>query len=250
MTPSALCGVERAGGTPRPPSSASPRGRRPPHVEEGLEGGRADERERIVVVHPPGRAAQERAAQTEGIEPRPEPTEITKLQPRSRQRYAEFLWGDEHVPIVSARCDQVQPLLEDLDHEQPGQRRSELIVSKKIASPIVESIGRAGATPDRAQCYDRAAMSPPKKHHYVPRSILRNFSVDGARKQVHVFDKSTNRSFLNAIGDAGCETHFNTVELNAETISFEEVFNGNDERLALLVERLLQERTLGCLDPG
>jgi hypothetical protein len=91
----------------------------PTHVEQGLEGGGADERERIVVVHPPGRAAQERAPQTEGVEARPEPAEITDLQPRSRQRDAEFRWGDEHVPIVGARWDQVQPLLEDLDHEQP-----------------------------------------------------------------------------------------------------------------------------------
>lgn len=93
-------------------------------------------------------------------------------------------------------------------------------------------------------------MSAPKKHHTVPRSILRNFSVDGTRTQVHVFDKSTGRSFLNAIEDAGCETYFNTVELNGETISFEALFDDNDGRLAFLIERLVRERTLACLDTG
>ncbi len=91
-------------------------------------------------------------------------------------------------------------------------------------------------------------MTKPRKNHYNPRSILRRFSVDGSGVKVHVFDKATGRAFVNSIDDAGAERDFNTVEADGSTISFEPLFDDIDGQLAYLVDRLVQERTVACLD--
>lgn len=92
-------------------------------------------------------------------------------------------------------------------------------------------------------------MTQPRKHHYNPRSILRRFSIEGGGKQVYVFDKATGRSFVNSIDNAGAERDFNTVEAGGSTISFEPLFDDPDGQLAQLVDRLIVEQTVACLDP-
>ncbi len=91
-------------------------------------------------------------------------------------------------------------------------------------------------------------MTTPRKHHYNPRSILRRFSVNDAGTQIYVFDKAAGRSFVNSIEDAGAERDFNTVEANGSIISFEPLFDDIDGRLAPLVDRLVLEQTVACLD--
>lgn len=92
------------------------------------------------------------------------------------------------------------------------------------------------------------AQTTPRKHHYNPRSILRRFSVNEKGTQVYVFDKATARSFINSIEDAGAERDFNTVEANGATLSFEPLFDDVDGQLAPLVNRLVLEQTVACLD--
>ena len=83
-----------------------------------------------------------------------------------------------------------------------------------------------------------------KKHHYVPQSILRRFSSDQARTWIHVFDKTQMKSFLSSILNAGCENHFNTVEVEGQTVSFEGLFQTNDDQLAQLLDRIASNRSL------
>ena len=88
-----------------------------------------------------------------------------------------------------------------------------------------------------------------KKHHYVPQAILRRFSADSAQTQVYVFDKARMKSFPSSIRDAGCENYFNTVEVEGQTVSFEGLFQTNDDQLARLLEIIVSSRSLAVLIP-
>src|SRR6266498_1607502 len=88
-----------------------------------------------------------------------------------------------------------------------------------------------------------------KKHHFVTQSHLRRFTSDPARTQVYVFDKANGRTFRSSIRDAGCENHFNTVELEGRTVSFEGLFQTNDDQLARLLESIESNRSLAVLTP-
>lgn len=77
-----------------------------------------------------------------------------------------------------------------------------------------------------------------KKHHYVPRSILRKFRANPAKDQVHVFDKKNHQTFLSSIADAGCESQFNTIEIEGHRLSFEGLFQANDNILASVLEKI------------
>lgn len=68
----------------------------------------------------------------------------------------------------------------------------------------------------------------PKKHHYVPQSALKRFSVDGRGKQVWVFDKRERRAYLSSIRNAGAENYFYATELAGERLVFEGLFENID----------------------
>jgi len=84
----------------------------------------------------------------------------------------------------------------------------------------------------------------PKKHHYVPQSILRHFSADKARTKIYVFDKTSIRSYSSSIRNAGCENYFNTVEINGKTVCYEGLFQANDDQLARLFHMIVSNRSL------
>lgn len=87
----------------------------------------------------------------------------------------------------------------------------------------------------------------PKKHHYVPRSVLRSFSIAGDQRSIFVFDKTTNRSFPSPIADAGAERNFYRVQLGDRDINFEPLFQKLDDRLAELVSKLTSTPSLRAL---
>jgi hypothetical protein len=89
-----------------------------------------------------------------------------------------------------------------------------------------------------------------KKHHYVPRSVLRGFSSDQAQTRIYVFDKTRMRTFISRIYDAGCENQFNSIEVESQTVSFEGLFQTNDEQLAWLLKTIRSNRSLAQLTPG
>ena len=93
-------------------------------------------------------------------------------------------------------------------------------------------------------------VNEPKKHHYVPRSVLRNFSIGGQKRSVFVFDKSSGRSFASPIGDATVERDFYRVDLGERHINFEPLFQNLDDRLASLVAKLTTAPSLKELDPA
>jgi hypothetical protein len=88
-----------------------------------------------------------------------------------------------------------------------------------------------------------------KKHHYVPQSVLRGFSSDQAQTRIYVFDKTTMRSFTSRIYDAGCENQFNSIEVEGQTVSFEGLFQTNDDQLARLLNTIRSNKSLAQLTP-
>ena len=90
-------------------------------------------------------------------------------------------------------------------------------------------------------------MAGPKKHHYVPQSILRRFSINNEGRQIHVFDKASVRSYVAAITDAGAENHFYSVEIGDQRLVLEDLFNDIDNEGAKLLDKICQARSLTTL---
>lgn len=90
-------------------------------------------------------------------------------------------------------------------------------------------------------------MTVSKKHHYVPQSLLRKFSIDDEKKQIYVFDKLQKSSFSSSIVNAACENNFNILTINDEKINFEHLFQENDDKLAELITKINADKHLNGL---
>lgn len=88
---------------------------------------------------------------------------------------------------------------------------------------------------------------PPKKHHYVTQAQLRLFARDDDHKQVHVFDKTTGRSFTSSILNAGSENDFNTIIEDDERFNFEAMFDKVDAAGAAIVAHIAERRSLSWM---
>lgn len=86
-----------------------------------------------------------------------------------------------------------------------------------------------------------------RKHHYVPQSLLKCFSVDNAGKQIYVFDKTCGKAFLSSLVDAGSQNNFNKLEINEEVWNFEHIFQEVDDRLACLLKQIHHARDVSVL---
>lgn len=87
-------------------------------------------------------------------------------------------------------------------------------------------------------------------HHYVPQCVLKNFSIDGKRRQICVFDKKKAISYVASIGDVGGENDFNTVTINGTKLNFEPVFGNLDGELARIAKRITTKCSLRALAPS
>lgn len=80
-------------------------------------------------------------------------------------------------------------------------------------------------------------MAESKKHHFVPRCVLKNFTSDNDK--LHVFDKLTGRSYVSTVEKAGHENNFNTVDLGSEKINFESIYQDFDDLTAAILRKVL-----------
>lgn len=98
------------------------------------------------------------------------------------------------------------------------------------------------------------ASKPPKlsrNHHFVPRSVLRRFSIRDERQQVCVFDKRTRRHFSAGLSGAGSENDYNTLLTPAgEVLNFEDAFDDIDSMFAEVGDSLHQGRSLAGIAPA
>lgn len=85
------------------------------------------------------------------------------------------------------------------------------------------------------------------KHHFVPQWYLRRFAADTEARFLYVFDKFTGRSFRTSILNAGSENRFNTVKLPGGEWNFEHLFQEVDDRSALVVRRIVEDKSVAHL---
>lgn len=75
-----------------------------------------------------------------------------------------------------------------------------------------------------------------KKHHFVPRSLLKNFYNDDGK--LFVFDKVGNKSFPTTAENAGHENYFNSIDIGGEKFNFEDFFAEIDSNQAHLTDKI------------
>lgn len=92
-------------------------------------------------------------------------------------------------------------------------------------------------------------MSLPKIHHFVPQSLLRNFSIGGEGKKIWVYDKLQTRAWPEGIETAGGEKYFNTVMKGDDRLNFESAFDEVDRELPDLINQIIAAEDVSTLSP-
>ncbi len=83
--------------------------------------------------------------------------------------------------------------------------------------------------------------------HYVPRFLLKNFSVDPNKPQVWAYDKSTGRSFRTNVRNIAAEKGFYRLEVGGRTLSLEEGLSTLEDKTAAIIQRIVGARSIGGL---
>lgn len=87
-------------------------------------------------------------------------------------------------------------------------------------------------------------MNQPKKHHYVPRFLLKNFSFGKKDKEkIHIFDKASQRSFVSSIKDAGAENYFYR-DVDERELSTEDKLSKLETETAPIIEKIINEQSI------
>ena len=76
-----------------------------------------------------------------------------------------------------------------------------------------------------------------KKHHFLPRSILKNFTNQD--NVIYVYDKKIGKMHQTSIANVGAENQYNTVKIGGEVYNLEEMFNDYDGKLASVINRII-----------
>ncbi|MFD2998758.1 DUF4238 domain-containing protein [Pontibacter toksunensis] len=90
-------------------------------------------------------------------------------------------------------------------------------------------------------------MEKSKKHHYVPQSILKSFSIKAKQKQIYVFDKKTGKSFISSVVDAAIENDFNTILSGEFKFNFEPFFDQNDNEIRHIINKMNSSKAVSNL---
>lgn len=77
-----------------------------------------------------------------------------------------------------------------------------------------------------------------KKHHFVPRFLLRNFHTE--KNILHVFDKSTSSIFKSNADNVGHENNFNTIQIDDDNINLEHLYDDVDASGSLVISKILK----------
>lgn len=92
-----------------------------------------------------------------------------------------------------------------------------------------------------------SAQPESRKHHFVPRSLLRYFRPPGDDEFLYAFNKHSGQVFRTSLMNAGSENGFNTFEAGDETINFESDFDEVDGLLATRLREIHDARNLTAL---
>lgn len=88
-------------------------------------------------------------------------------------------------------------------------------------------------------------MTKPKKQHYVPQFLLRNFAVGKKQKaKLWVLDKKNATTFEASVRDIGHENFFYEFNGEAGTVEFESVLEKLDSKAADLMARIISSASI------
>lgn len=90
-------------------------------------------------------------------------------------------------------------------------------------------------------------MNRSKTHHYVPQSLLKNFSIDEKEKQVFAFDKTNDSIRPHSIKNAGSEKYFYSIRINEKEFNFENLFQDADNTLPTIITKIIANQSLSVL---
>jgi len=89
-------------------------------------------------------------------------------------------------------------------------------------------------------------MGRPKKHHYVPQFLLRNFARMGGTR-LYVFDKQTDRVFLASVADVAAENRLYEFSLGDLTATIEPSLADFESKAAGVLREVLSNDSLADL---
>ena len=89
--------------------------------------------------------------------------------------------------------------------------------------------------------------STPKKQHYVPQFILKNFKK-GKKKRVHVYDKQGKLFYLSSIRDAACEKGYYNVEVDGDGYTLENKLSSLEGAAGNVVKKIIDSESLAGLE--
>jgi hypothetical protein len=89
--------------------------------------------------------------------------------------------------------------------------------------------------------------SAPTNQHYVPQFVLRNFA-SGRNKQIHVFEKTTGKSFKTAVRNIAAETGFYDFEIDGRVQSLDPSLQMLESVTNQIIQRIVRTRSLKNLN--
>lgn len=93
----------------------------------------------------------------------------------------------------------------------------------------------------------RIDASTPKKQHYVPQFILKNFRT-GKKKRVHVFDKLRKLAYPSSVRDVACEGGYYNIEIGGDGYTLESKLASLEDMASSAIRKVVNQETLAGLD--
>lgn len=91
-------------------------------------------------------------------------------------------------------------------------------------------------------------MSTPKKHHFIPKGLLRNFAFDKNRKKINFIDKHSGELLSSSIGKVARQ-HF-LYRYSEKGPCIEKSFFGDIDNLGLTaIDKIIDKCSLAFLSP-
>ncbi|MBY7733436.1 DUF4238 domain-containing protein [Francisella philomiragia] len=90
---------------------------------------------------------------------------------------------------------------------------------------------------------DEVCVNTPKKQHYVPQFLLKNFSY-GKKHKIFTFDKAKANSFGTSVKDSASENGFYNLNLDGKKYTLEHKLSKLESICSSLVKRICKEESL------
>jgi hypothetical protein len=89
----------------------------------------------------------------------------------------------------------------------------------------------------------------PKKQHFVPQFVLKNFT-SGKKKRVFVFDKRRKVAHASSVRDAACEKGFYNINIDGKDYTIENKLASLESISSEVISTVVQQETLANINPA